>query len=346
MEIAGQKFKPIETFDRIITVPDCFVLRSNKLGKGNGEAKLYIASRDVMNSFFGAATASGKKIHCFLVKRDLLSYLQTAKEEYFNPSESYQYSNVEDLRRLWQERLSKVQSLPEIIEFSIDQQHQIAGNRGYINSQDDGYQLIRELSLPLITYISVMEVSDSSLARLFYFRLFVDFEAVNHLKNGPLVYSYGKMKQDDSMARDDGHTDRKAYAKEVGRRQAREGQGIYRKKLLDECPFCPITMVNDERLLIASHIKPWVVSNDKEKVDPKNGYMLSPLYDKLFDRGFITFSDDRLMVISDWLSPKNKERLDLQENRFIQRLPMDSQRRRYLEYHRAHVFQSTGVFSF
>ena len=34
-------------------------------------------------------------------------------------------------------------------------------------------------------------------------------------------------------------------------------------------PYCPFTMINDERLLRASHIKPWVVSNDKEKLDPK-----------------------------------------------------------------------------
>lgn len=32
-------------------------------------------------------------------------------------------------------------------------------------------------------------------------------------------------------------------------------QGKYREKLLEECPFCQIRMVNDERLLIASHIK-------------------------------------------------------------------------------------------
>ena len=73
-------------------------------------------------------------------------------------------------------------------------------------------------------------------------------------------------------------------------RRARKGQGIYRDKMLQECPFCPITMINDERLLIASHIKPWAVSSDDEKLDPKNGFMLSPLYDKLFDRGLMTFT--------------------------------------------------------
>ena len=51
-------------------------------------------------------------------------------------------------------------------------------------------------------------------------------------------------------------------------------------------------MINEESLLIASHIKPWAVSDSKERIDPNNGFILSPLYDKLFDRGYITFSDD------------------------------------------------------
>ena len=60
-------------------------------------------------------------------------------------------------------------------------------------------------------------------------------------------------------------------------RKARDGQGKYREELLEQCRFCPFTMIADERLLIASHIKPWAASNDKEKVDPFNGYILSPL---------------------------------------------------------------------
>jgi hypothetical protein len=32
------------------------------------------------------------------------------------------------------------------------------------------------------------------------------------------------------------------------------------------CPFCPITLISDDRLLIASHIKPWVASDDFEKL--------------------------------------------------------------------------------
>lgn len=122
-------------------------------------------------------------------------------------------------------------------------------------------------------------------------------------------------------------------------RYGREGQDEYRKKLLEECPFCPITMINEESLLIASHIKPWAVSDSKERIDPNNGFILSPLYDKLFDRGYITFSDDKRVSISNWLSRQVKERIGIKDNQFFQFLPINKERTKYLEYHRATVFK-------
>ncbi len=98
-------------------------------------------------------------------------------------------------------------------------------------------------------------------------------------------------------------------------------------------------MINDERLLIASHIKPWAVASDKEKIDPKNGFMLSPLLDKLFDRGFITFTDERRVKISNWLSPQNQKRIGIRNEDFFQLLPIDEKRKSYLAYHREFVFK-------
>ncbi len=106
------------------------------------------------------------------------------------------------------------------------------------------------------------------------------------------------------------------------------------------CPYCPFTQINDERLLIASHIKSWSKSNDKEKIDPKNGYMLTPTYDKLFDKGFITFCEDKSIVVSPWLSPMNQKRLNIYTGKIIDKLPMDEKRIKYLQYHREHIFKS------
>ena len=113
--------------------------------------------------------------------------------------------------------------------------------------------------------------------------------------------------------------------------------------MLQQCHFCPITKVADERLLIASHIKPWAASDNKEKIDPFNGYILSPLYDKLFDRGFITFTEDRHMIISEAISPYTWKLLNIKNDIFIQELPMDDKRIEYLNFHHDNVFK--GHFS-
>ena len=122
--------------------------------------------------------------------------------------------------------------------------------------------------------------------------------------------------------------------------RARIGQGKYREDLLIECPYCPFTLVNDERLLIASHIKPWAKANNEEKIDPKNGFMLTPTYDKLFDRGFITFDDDKRVIVSPWLSPMNQKRLNIYTGLLVSKLPLDEKRKEYLKYHRENVFKS------
>ena len=92
--------------------------------------------------------------------------------------------------------------------------------------------------------------------------------------------------------------------------------------------------------MIASHIKPWAKADNEEKIDPKNGFMLTPTYDKLFDRGFITFEDDKRLIVSPWLSPMNQKRLNIYTGMLINKLPLDEKRKEYLKYHRENVFKS------
>lgn len=116
-------------------------------------------------------------------------------------------------------------------------------------------------------------------------------------------------------------------------------QAKYRDKLLEKCPYCPITKISDERLLVASHIKPCAVSEENEAFDPKNGFTLSPLYDRLFDQGFISFDDKKCMMVSNWISPSNQDRCHIKAGTFIQMLPLDAKREFYLQYHRKYVFK-------
>lgn len=100
-------------------------------------------------------------------------------------------------------------------------------------------------------------------------------------------------------------------------------------------------MISDERLLIASHIKPWAASNDDEKINPYNGYILSPLYDKLFDRGFITFTENKHIILSEFISSRTWKQINLTNNAYIQMLPMDDKRIEYLRFHRQSVFKGS-----
>jgi putative restriction endonuclease len=305
-----------------ITIADSFVVRQNKIGGGNGEAKLYIGQEgDETRNFFGK---NGFVIPCFLVKSDLQKYLEETKVEYLKPEQPY--INKEDLPNLWNERKVKIDALPEKIEFEVTEQTQIAGPRVYVNSKDIAYKIIRELSLPNITYISVIKLIDEKGKLNYYFRLFADyFGEVQH----PYLIEQEQEQIAESVIN---------QTEKVQLTRARIGQGEYRMKLLAECPFCPITLVSDDRLLIASHIKPWVASNDFEKTDPKNGFMLTPTFDRLFDRGFLSFTEDKKTILSPFLSNMTYSKLGISDNKIISHLPIAG-REEYLAYHRAQILK-------
>jgi hypothetical protein len=70
---------------------------------------------------------------------------------------------------------------------------------------------------------------------------------------------------------------------------ARRGQGVFRSRVRNFEKKCRVTGVQDPRLLIASHIKPWKDSTNLERLNGANGLMLSPHVDNLFDAGLMTF---------------------------------------------------------
>lgn len=131
------------------------------------------------------------------------------------------------------------------------------------------------------------------------------------------------------------HTDILITEKEV-LTVVRTQQSKFRDNLLNQMKFCPITMVNDKRLLVASHIKPWCLSNDIEKLDVYNGFILTPLYDKLFDSGLITFTSNKMMYISPSLSQNTIKCLNL-HNEFLSKLPTEG-REKYLKFHNEKIF--------
>lgn len=78
----------------------------------------------------------------------------------------------------------------------------------------------------------------------------------------------------------------------------RVGQYFFRMAVLSSYGNkCCITGMSKSSLLIASHIKPWNVCDEKtERTNPCNGLCLNSLHDKVFDRGLITL-DSKLRLI-------------------------------------------------
>jgi len=82
--------------------------------------------------------------------------------------------------------------------------------------------------------------------------------------------------------------------------KVRKGQAFFRKSVLAAYNYrCCVSGLCIPKLLIASHIKPWKDSNDKtEKLNPRNGLCLNPFFDKAFDKGFMTVTNQYKITIS------------------------------------------------
>lgn len=65
---------------------------------------------------------------------------------------------------------------------------------------------------------------------------------------------------------------------------------------------CAVYGHSCDGLLVASHIYPWHRSDGKQKTDVHNGLLLSAPLDRLFDRGFIAFSESGAMLKSKHVS--------------------------------------------
>jgi len=85
-------------------------------------------------------------------------------------------------------------------------------------------------------------------------------------------------------------------------RKARIGQRKFRKDLIAIWKQCSVSKYDIVEFLIASHIVPWHKSNNKDRLNKYNGLLLLPNYDKLFDKGYISFDDNGLILLSKKLS--------------------------------------------
>lgn len=118
-------------------------------------------------------------------------------------------------------------------------------------------------------------------------------------------------------------------------------QRLYKLDLMDESKLmygkaiCYMEKV-PYPVLIASHIKPFIVSKDSEEYDIYNGLLLSRNMDSLFDLGYISFDSSGKTIYS--------SQIDLELIAHIETYRLDDailndKRKEYLSYHRENVFR-------
>lgn len=125
--------------------------------------------------------------------------------------------------------------------------------------------------------------------------------------------------------------------------KARIGQSLLKDKLYKFKKCCEITGISDKKLLIASHIKPWSKSTDKEKMDLNNLLLLSPLFDKLFDKGYISFDDYGKMIVSKKLSIFDKNIIFSNNNYLYSKIHVNNFNKSYLKWHRENIFNNIFI---
>lgn len=120
--------------------------------------------------------------------------------------------------------------------------------------------------------------------------------------------------------------------------KSRIGQGRFRKALLEKYDSkCVVTGIDLSKLLVASHIKPWAVSKNAERLSAENGLLLCANYDRLFDSGLITFKADGTLVASSFINKNNRAILGL-DSKIVVDLKPSRIMEQNLQYHQDVIF--------
>jgi hypothetical protein len=124
--------------------------------------------------------------------------------------------------------------------------------------------------------------------------------------------------------------------------KARRGQGLFRQNIAHIEHFCRVTHVDRLEHLIASHIKPWRESDNRERLFEGNGLLLTPTIDHLFDRGFISFENNGELLISPVAHKESMNKMGVITDHVVNVGSFADPQREFLEFHRDNVFLKKG----
>lgn len=157
----------------------------------------------------------------------------------------------------------------------------------------------------------------------------VNQEVINYIQQCEREYGQRLEKMEANLAHSEGR-ERESLVK-VRLNQDQFRQGLL-QKFNGKCCLCGVT---NEKLLIASHIKPWSRCEPSEKLDLENGLLLCPNHDKLFDLGYISFQEDGQITISDKLDETNQIYLNVRPS---QKISISEGNKHYFRFHYQEIF--------
>lgn len=126
--------------------------------------------------------------------------------------------------------------------------------------------------------------------------------------------------------------------------KTRVNQSVFRQIVMaNYSSTCAISGIQVPELLLASHIIPWSV-NSEERLNPENGFCLSAIHDRAFDKGLIAIDTNYKVLISrelrDYAGAGFFESYFGQfEGRVVARPGKYLPRKEFLEYHLEKVFR-------
>lgn len=119
---------------------------------------------------------------------------------------------------------------------------------------------------------------------------------------------------------------------------ARRGQGLFRSRVAQIEKRCRLTGVSNPEYLRASHTKPWRDASNEEWLDGENGFLLTPDADLLFDRGFISFSNNGNVLVSPVADKNAMTQMGIPPSAIENVGRFSARQSQYLEFHRDRVF--------
>lgn len=321
-----------------VNLSDSFVSPNNKIGSGSGEARLYVSSQNStpLFAFSSTETISKKgKIYpactstCYLLKENLIDYLYSTHSYYLKPIENHN----RNILSFYNQREQTINSLPDLLPFHIYMQNgELDSDRFYIGCADNAWDIIRELSIPLYSQLTIYKLINNSCPDDIIYIFTLTFTAPNAPSD--------RVKLEESVANNIANDTTIDSTERTSLIKARNGQGKFRSNVINLMPCCPFTGISDSFLLRASHIIPWSqCRNNHERLDGYNGLTLTPSYDVLFDRGLISFNNDGSLLISSKLNSQIIISLNLISGQIYNIQNSTGNRNLYLEFHRNNIFK-------